>query len=178
MIKKKQAVVWEVASVWCIVVDQWWREDAKKVKITGYRTVSDEQAHQCIWNACTLPAAILPWGHEIHACGPLACCGCIQDGHWLILVSSQHLKGRGMIWELVIQLISIDESSSGYNIGHSESQHQHHLPDLLMLLLLHLWLVVWVVTIVHPKQEAIQWVVKEKGVNSAYVHGFIYLHMC
>ena len=38
-------VAQEVASVWCMEVDQQWREDAGKAKIIGYMRVSNEQVH-------------------------------------------------------------------------------------------------------------------------------------
>ena len=36
------------------MVDQRCRESEGKVKIEGYMSVSDEEAHQWIWSACTL----------------------------------------------------------------------------------------------------------------------------
>ena len=40
-------VAQKVMSACCMVVDLGWREGAGKVKITGYKRVSNEQVHQC-----------------------------------------------------------------------------------------------------------------------------------
>ena len=37
-------------SAWCMVVDQQWKGKQKKVKIMGYMTVPNEQAHHWAWD--------------------------------------------------------------------------------------------------------------------------------
>ena len=46
-------VMWKITSVWCVAVasawcmveDQWWKENDRRAKIGGHRRVSDVEAH-------------------------------------------------------------------------------------------------------------------------------------